>query len=426
MLRDDGKRIIGNALWMVFDKVFVLGLNLLVTIYVANYFGKDTYGNFQYAISIVAVIEILVTFVDARVVKKLYQCTSPQVVVYNATISRVIFSAISVIIGVVVAVVSNRGNQYSILLVLLIVNSIITNIKFGMVNRFEYVLKSKRVVIAADFAALISSILQIIAVKMSMNIITIAVIVLLSSIINLIVVYYQYRVCFPGSGNTYFSPTIIKSMIKESAPLAIAASCAIIYSRSDSIMIGSILSVAEVGVYSIALKIVSVIQIMITPIRESVYPKMIELYSSNKAEYARRYVQITSIMTWVYILGVSMSLLVLPYAFHFLSIEYAEAYPIYRIYVIGTYFMYNAILRAGHFTLVNKGSILMWSQIFSVILNVILNYFGIMIFGLYGAAIATVITQGISLLASNLFFGNEGREVFMWQMKGLNPLKMFR
>lgn len=411
---------------MVFDKVFVLGLNLLVTIYVANYFGKDTYGNFQYAISIVAVIEILVTFVDARVVKKLYQCTSPQVVVYNATISRVIFSAISVIIGVVVAVVSNRGNQYSILLVLLIVNSIITNIKFGMVNRFEYVLKSKRVVIAADFAALISSILQIIAVKMSMNIITIAVIVLLSSIINLIVVYYQYRVCFPGSGNTYFSPTIIKSMIKESAPLAIAASCAIIYSRSDSIMIGSILSVAEVGVYSIALKIVSVIQIMITPIRESVYPKMIELYSSNKAEYARRYVQITSIMTWVYILGVSMSLLVLPYAFHFLSIEYAEAYPIYRIYVIGTYFMYNAILRAGHFTLVNKGSILMWSQIFSVILNVILNYFGIMIFGLYGAAIATVITQGISLLASNLFFGNEGREVFMWQMKGLNPLKMFR
>lgn len=87
--------------------------------------------------------------------------------------------------------------------------------------------------------------------------------------------------------------------------------------------------------------------------------------------------------------------------------------------------MYNAVLRAGHFTLINRGNILMFSQIISVILNIILNYFGIKIMGMYGAAMATVITQGVSLLLCNLLFGKDGREVFLWQIKAINPRYIF-
>ena len=50
------------------------------------------------------------------------------------------------------------------------------------------------------------------------------------------------------------------------------------------------------------------------------------------------------------------------------------------------------------------------------------NFILIRHIGLYGAAIATGITQFISLMISNLFFGETGREVFKWQLKGLNPL----
>ena len=131
-------------------------------------------------------------------------------------------------------------------------------------------------------------------------------------------------------------------------------------------------------------------------------------------------------MTWIYIIGVSLSFIVLPYAFRFLNEEYAEAFPIYQVYVIGTFFMYNAALRAGHFTLINRGNILMYSQIVSVILNIVLNYVLINAMGIYGAAIATSITQGISLLVSNLFFGKDGKEVFIWQIKALNPIHIFK
>ena len=76
--------------------------------------------------------------------------------------------------------------------------------------------------------------------------------------------------------------------------------------------------------------------------------------------------------------------------------------------------------------MINRSSILTWSQIVSVIANVVMNFFMIQVWGMYGAALATVITQAASLMFINLFFQKEGREVFMWQVKALNPLCIFR
>ena len=66
----DLRKILSNTLWMIFDKVFLLVLNLVVTVKIANYFGVMEYGNYQYAVSVVTILEILVAFVDGRVVKK--------------------------------------------------------------------------------------------------------------------------------------------------------------------------------------------------------------------------------------------------------------------------------------------------------------------------------------------------------------------
>ena len=87
--------------------------------------------------------------------------------------------------------------------------------------------------------------------------------------------------------------------------------------------------------------------------------------------------------------------------------------------------MYNAILRSSHFTITKGTRVMMISQIFAVFTNIILNYLLIPIIGIYGAALATGITQFISLFFSNIFF-NEGKEVFLLQLKGLNPLYIFK
>lgn len=420
------KKILANTGWMLFDKVFILILNLVVTIRIANYYGTLTYGTYQYAVSVVALFEVFVTFVDARVVKKRYTSENPEELVWNATITRMLFSVVSLFGGVIYLLFSGeKGDYYAIFLVLL-VNAIIINLRFGMQNRYEYLLKSRKVIIASNIALTIGGALQLLAVSLHWSILVIAVITASSSFLSLTIVYIQYRKDFGRLIQGKYKKDIVFGLVRESLPLAIAASCAIIYSRCDSIMIGNMLSKGQVGIYAIAVKLISVVQIGIAPIRESVYPKMIQLYETDRKQYERRYIQITSILTWIYIIGVLISFAVLPWAFRYLKSEYAKAFPIYQVYVIGSFFMYNAGLRAGHYTLINRGNILMYSQIISVILNVILNYMLIKTIGVFGAAIATGITQGISLLVSNLFFGKTGREVFKWQIKGLNPLYIIK
>lgn len=425
-VKGNSKQIISNIGWMTFDKVFILILNLLVTVKVANHFGAADYGTYQYAASIVAIFEILVTFVDSRVVKKFYVNKDSAIVVRSATLSRVLFSAISFFIGIIVIIILNRDSSFSIMFLLLLFNAVLTNLRFGMSSRFEYLLKSKKVVIAADLASLIGTFLQLGAVELELSIISISVIAAISSLINLAVLFFQYRVEFKEEKDKPVKADLklVKGMIRESVPLAIAASCATIYTKCDSVMLGSMMTVAQVGVYSISVKIISVVQIALRPIRESVYPNLLQLYAKDKEKYEKKYIQISSALTWIYICGVALSFIVLPIMFNFLNEEYMEAFPVYQILVIGTFFMFNAGLRAGHFTMINKGSILMWSQIISVVVNICLNYVGIKLFGIYGAAFATAITQWISLFISNLFFGKEGREVFMWQLKALNPLKV--
>ena len=420
------KNILSNALWMLFDRLFILILNLVVTVKIANYYGTTDYGIYQYAVSVIAIFEILLTFVDGRVIKKRYTSINPQELVWTATLIRIIFAIGVLLSGGIYLLLCGESYEYNVIFFVLLINSVIINLRFGMQNRYEYLLKSKKIIIAGNIALTIGGILQLIAVYLHQTIICIAYIIVLSSCISLAVIYIQYRKEF---GNLFFKKldkALIKNILAESTPLAIAASCAVIYSRCDSIMIGNMLSKSDVGIYAIAVKLISIVQMAIRPIRESVFPKMIELYDKDKAQYAKRYVQITAILTWVYIIGVLFSFVILPYAFKFLNEEYSEAFPIYQIYVLGSFFMYNAGLRAGHYTLINKGSILMYSQITSVVINFVLNYIMIPYIGLYGAAAATVITQGISLLVSNICFGKVGLEVFKWQIQGLNPIYVLK
>lgn len=422
---DNIKRILSNTVWMLFDKVFILLLNLIVTVQIANYYSTLGYGTYQYVVSVAALFEILVTFVDPRVVKKRYTSETPGELVWNASVSRILFSGISILFGLIYLLACKEDAEYNAIFIVLLFNAIIINLRFGMQNRYEYLLKSQKIIIASNIGLTVGGILQLIAVSLHLPILFIALITALTSAISLTIVYFEYRKDFGKLIQGKFRIDIVKDLVIESFPLAIAASCAIIYSRCDSIMIGNMLSKEDVGIYAIAAKIISIVQIGISPVRESVYPNMIKLYENDRKQYEKRYIQITALLTWIYLIGVGLSYVVLPYAFRFLRPEYAAAFPIYKVYVIGTFFMYNAGLRAGHYTLINRGNILMYSQIISVILNIVLNFVLIKYIGVCGAAAATGITQFVSLFVSNVFFGKTGREVFKWQIKGLNPIYIF-
>lgn len=421
-----GKKVLQNISWLVFDKVFVLLIGLIVVVRIANYYGSNEYGLYEYALSVNTLLGIIVLLADGRVVKKQYGEGNEGHIIYNTTITKVFLSGISLVVGVLILAIMGRDVKFNIIYLLLLINNIVINLGFGFQNFFEYQLKSKNIVIASNVAMLISSALQLIAIAFHFSIVVIAIIIFISSIIKLIILYAQFKHKYRFSVRASVDRELIIEIIRESLPLAVAAAASTVYHKIDQVMLGAMLGVSDVGIYSISNKMIGVVAIAIGPLQVSIFPKMIEWYNTNRSLYYERYKAITSMSTWIYILGTAFALIIAPFVFDkFFSEEYIRSVYIFRIHVLGTFFSYNAVIRSSHFTLKRKTHVMMISQIIAVVMNIVLNYILIPINGIQGAAIATVFTQFMSLFFLNLFF-EDGREVFWLQVKGLNPLNIMK
>jgi len=120
MMKTEKSKILSNIFWMTFDKVFILLLNVFVTVKVANHYGATEYGVYQYAISVVAILEVLGSFIDGRVVKKQYLETDPSILVWNVTIARLMLSLISLLFGVCVLFVATPDFEFTLIFCLLL------------------------------------------------------------------------------------------------------------------------------------------------------------------------------------------------------------------------------------------------------------------------------------------------------------------
>lgn len=108
--------VLKNIGWLIFDKIFILCMNVVVIFVIANFYGPEKYGLYQYVTSIVLILEIIVQLVDGRVVKKQYSKDNHDQIVFNITISKVLLSCAALVLGIMIVLLSDREKDFSILL----------------------------------------------------------------------------------------------------------------------------------------------------------------------------------------------------------------------------------------------------------------------------------------------------------------------
>ena len=121
-----------------------------------------------------------------------------------------------------------------------------------------------------------------------------------------------------------------------------------------------------------------------------------------------------------------MSILILPKVFPYVfEEEYSAAIPAFNWLLISLLFLYNSVLRTGHFTITGNTKVLMYTQIAGALINILANFIMIPLVGINGAAIATAITTFLSVFLLNIF-SKDGRELFLWQLQAFNPMYIFK
>ena len=197
-----------------------------------------------------------------------------------------------------------------------------------------------------------------------------------------------------------------KETLCESYHFIISGVMSAIYSQMDRIMIGSFMTDIDVGLYTTATAICGMWVFVPTAIINSFRPKIMELKrSGNEKSYLRRLEQLYSGIIWLCIF-VSIGVCIL--GEFIVRILYGTAYlgavETLRISIWYETFAMIGTARGIWILCEDKNKYVKYYLFIGAVVNLILNWWMIPIWGINGAAIATLITQFITSLIAPLAF----------------------
>lgn len=418
-----GGKITKNIVWLMFDQIFILVLQFAVGIKIANYYGAELYGKYNYAVSLVAFSSIFFELLNSRVIKKHYTDENFNNIVFNVNFFRNTMAGVIIFIPIILKLTIGMNSLLFYMLLLICLDNILTTATYGIENFFEFKLESRRIVISNNIVKIISYTLQYIGMLFGMGIIAVPAIRCIGSLIRMGILKFQYR-------RTYLSKlsnlekrvdrSLLYKIIDEGKFLWVTYISFLVYTQVDRLMIKYYMGEAEVGIYTIGVQLSTILAILLGPIQNSLFPKMMELYRKDYKEYYNFYLFSNTLITQFYLIVTLISILVVKFAFKYVyAQEYSPAIGVYTILAVSIFVKANASLQTGHMTLKNITKKSFYKTLISLVINIILNALLIPKYGINGAAIATLITQFTALFVID-FFIEEYREQAIIQLKSFN------
>ena len=419
-------KIFKNIFWIFFDKRFLAILQFFIGTKIANYYGSESFGIYNLAITIVSFSTLFFELINERVIKKFFLYHKFNLIVYNINFFRNTISIILFLLTVFLGKFYITNKLFYYTLILLCFDNILLTTTSGIEIYFNYKLNSKNLVIMNNIIKLISYIAQYIGILLNYSIIMVPITRCLGSIIRIFVLRKMYKTNYLKNRKSKFKINIVllKKMYKESIYLWLGLLGSLVYTQMDKLMLGSMLGNKAVGIYSVAVTLSQFLAIIIFPIQVSIYPKMLELYKKNKKEYYIFYQKCNILITQFYLIASVLSIFVVKALFlKIYSFEYADAISIYAVLTVSIFFKANGALQTGHVTIRNIAKKVVYKTFSGLIINMVLNYYFIKKFGIIGAALATSITSFITLFLLDFFIKEYHRQAII-QLKSLNMFNL--
>ncbi|MCG6267270.1 flippase [Vibrio furnissii] len=423
MTTDNTKKYISNTIWLVGSKVYRVSLSLIVTIMIARYLGPEQFGDFSYAISFVGLFLILITLgLENIVVKKLVSgnVTEDINIVVSGIVIRLIGSGLFLFTTNLIIII-NKPEDDIIQLMVFIMSLAYVFKTFEILRYwFESKIKAKVSSLLEVFSFTISASIKIGIIFLNLPIFYFSYAILIEQLIFsllLLLLFFINRDI--ELKKIKFGLDLPKRIFIESLPLAFSGALYMIYSKVDQIMIGEMVGSKELGLYAAAVQISEGWFFIPVAIATSLYPKILKAKQVGTYEYIYSTQKLLYLMSFV---GYSASIVISIIAPLLIELSFGSNYlssiNILILHVWGGLFI--AVNTIASRYLISEGlqKYSFYRGFLGMIVNIAMNYYLIPMYGAYGAAISTVISQILALYLLN-GLGKKTRDVFLMQTKAL-------
>ncbi|TET09955.1 MAG: hypothetical protein E3J83_01175 [Candidatus Atribacteria bacterium] len=186
----------------------------------------------------------------------------------------------------------------------------------------------------------------------------------------------------------------LKSLLKLGLPLVPNTLMLILLTWADRYILNLYTGLAVVGIYTVGYRFAEVINnFIINPFGQALCPSLFQQYSKSKDEYKKTLGKVFKYY-WLVMFSIMIAYFtILREVFQlFIGIEYIKGYDIVGIVLIGVILWGMTNLLGATVVMKEKTNIMFLFTFISVTLNIVLNFVLIPTYGMYGAAVATMVS----------------------------------
>lgn len=394
-----------NTSWLFAEKILRMILGLFVGVWVARYLGPDQFGLLSYAQSFVGLFVAIATFgLDGIVIRELVKDEGRRNELIGTAFWLKLFGAFIVLLLLAVAVNLTSNDGYSNLLVFIIASATLFQ-SFNVIDfYFQSQVMSRFVVYTNIISLFISSIIKVVFILNEASLTAFAWLVLFDSFILACGFVYFYLKNDLSLRAWKYDRTVAVSLLKDSWPLILSGVVVSIYMKIDQVMIKEMLDSNAVGQYAAAVKLSEVWYFIPMVIASSLFPAIINAKNKSEKLYYERLQKLYDLMVWMAIaIALPMTFISVWLVDFLYGEQYSHAGSVLMIHIWAGVFVFLGVACSQWFVAENLAKKSFYRTLSGTVLNILLNNILIPLYGISGAAIATLLGQ---------FFANYVYDIF--------------
>lgn len=388
------QKVLSNTGWLFFDKIFRMGAGLLVIVWIARYLGPEQYGLFSYACAFVALFSAIAALgLDGIVIRNIVRDPSCAAgTLGTAFVLKLLGGAAALLISLGSITLLHHGETLTYWLVGITAAGLIFQAFDTIDFWFQSQIQSKYVVYARNVAFTVVALIKIALILAKAPLVAFA----WAGLAEIAIGSLGLVVVYQAKGQTIktwlANLAYARNLIKDSWPLILSGIMIMIYMRIDQVMIGNMVGNAEVGIYSAAVRIAEAWYFIPMTIVGSVFPSIVEAKAISEELFYGRLQKLYNLMALMaYLVALPITLMSGWLVTILFGAAYARAGPMLSVLVWAGLFTNLGVARSSFLTTMNWTRIHFMTVSLGCIVNIVLNYLLIPLYGGMGAVAASCV-----------------------------------
>nr|WP_228003560.1 flippase [Leptospira borgpetersenii] len=415
-----------NSGWLFFDKIFRMGMGMFLGVWIARYLGPDSYGKLNYVIAYIALIGSFTNLgLDGVVVRELIKEKAHKEEILSTSFLLQLIAGMIAFAVAILLIPLLRPDELDLFWMVFLVGLTLIFRAVGVVRYwYEAQVLSKYFVWLDNGLFFVFSGVRILLILNGLGIFPFIWTALIESSISLFGYYLLYKYHNGSLSVLHANWRRARTLLRDSWMLLLSGLAVIVYMRIDQIMIGQMMGDEAVGIYTAAVKISEVWYFIPMAVASSIFPAILKAKEFSQELYLERLGLLHSFMFLLALMiAIPMTFLSDPIIRLFFGEKFSEAGAVLAIHIWAGIFVFLGVASSRYYLTENLPKGELYKSISGCLTNIILNYFLIPLYGIKGAAIATVISQFVASTLFNLLF-KRTREIFFIQLESVFFWKM--